>query len=188
VTALRRGACQGLAGRVLELGAGSGRNLALLPARVTALHVVEPSDLAWEMSAGRRARATVPVKRIGLDGQRLPVGDASYDAVLSTFTLCTIPDPAQALAEVRRVLRPGGSVHFLEHGLADDPTVARWQRRLDPVHKRVAGGCHLSRDVPRLVEAAGLELAELRVSDLPGPAAARPWLHGFVGRAAASAD
>ena len=94
--------------------------------------------------------------RVGLDGQRLAAADASYDHVLCTFTLCTIPDPALALQEVRRVLRPGGTFAFLEHGLAPTPGVARWQRRLDPLQRRVAGGCHLTRDIPALVAASGL--------------------------------
>ncbi|MDN4162024.1 class I SAM-dependent methyltransferase [Nocardioides abyssi] len=185
VTALRGAACTGLAGRVLEIGFGSGANLPCYPPEVVAVDAVEPSDLAWRMSADRRAAARVPVRRTGLDGQRLDADDAAYDAVLSTFTLCTIPDPALALAEVRRVLRPGGSFHFLEHGLAPDARVATWQRRLDPVQRTVCGGCHLSRDVPALVAAAGLVVEDLEESDLPGPAVSRPWTHGFVGRAVA---
>ena len=104
---------------------------------------MEPSDLGWELSAERRARSSVPVERVGLDGQRLAAADATYDAVLSTFTLCTIPDVETALAEVHRVLRPGGALHVLEHGLAPDPKVAAWQRRLDGLQGRVAAGCHL---------------------------------------------
>lgn len=185
VTALREAACEGLAGRVLEIGFGSGANLPCYPPEVVSVDAVEPSDVGWRMSAGRRAAARVPVRRTGLDGQRLDAGDASYDAVLSTFTLCTIPDPSLALAEVRRVLRSGGSFHFLEHGLAPVARVAAWQRRLDPVQRVVCGGCHLSRDVPALVAAAGLVVEELRESYLPGPAVSRPWTHGFVGRAVA---
>lgn len=180
---LRHSACSGLAGRVLEIGFGSGLNLPHLPAEVEALSAVEPADAGWALSAQRRAGSSVPVERTGLDGQRLAADDASYDAVLSTFTLCTIPDVSAALAEVRRVLRPGGSFHFLEHGLAPDEGVVAWQRRLEPLQRRVFAGCHLTRDVPSLVEAAGLEVTALEQRYLPGPRPLRPWSYGSLGRA-----
>jgi ubiquinone/menaquinone biosynthesis C-methylase UbiE len=186
VMRLRSGAVSGLRGRVLEIGFGSGLNVGLYPAEVASVDAVEPSDVGWSLSAGRRAHATAPVRRVGLDGQRLEAEDATYDAVLSTFTLCTIPDVALALAEVRRVLRPDGALHFLEHGRAPDAAVATWQRRLDPLQRRLAAGCHLSRDVPRLVSAAGLAVADLAASYLPGPAVAHPWgyVYGGVARPA----
>lgn len=180
---LRGEICAPLSGRVLELGFGSGLNIRWYPEAVTAIHAVEPSDRGWELSARRRDRSTVPIHRSGLDGQDLAEADASFDAVLCTFTLCTIPDPARALDEVVRVLRPGGTFAFLEHGLAPDEPVSRWQRRLDPVQQRVAGGCHLSRDVARLVTDAGLTTTALTTAYLPGPRATRPWLHGFRGLA-----
>ena len=172
---LRRDVCGGLTDRVLEIGFGSGLNLAGLPAEVASLDAVEPSDVGWELSAERRAASPVPVARVGLDGQRLEAPDASYDAVLSTFTLCTIPDVEAALAEVRRVLRPGGTLHLLEHGLAPDARVAGWQRRLDPLQGRVAAGCHLTRDAPALVEAAGFTVDRLEQQYLPGPGLGKPW-------------
>ena len=177
---LRREVCTPLSGRVLELGFGSGLNLRWLPPDVRSVTAVEPSDLGWRLSERRRARTTVPVTRRGLDGQRLAEPDASYDSALSTFTLCTIPDPAVALAEVRRVLRPEGVLCVLEHGLCPDDRVARWQRRLDPVQRRLAGGCHLSRDIPALVTAAGFEVSMLRAEQLPGPAVQRPWTFGYL--------
>jgi SAM-dependent methyltransferase len=180
---LREETCHGLHGRVLEIGFGSGLNLRFYPDSVTSVAAVEPSDVGWRMSEKRRSAADVPVRRSGLDGQHLAEEDAEFDTALVTFSLCTIPDPALALAEVRRVLRPGGSLHFLEHGLAPDAGVARWQRRLDPVQRRVCGGCHLSRDVPGLVGAAGLEVDEIRAEYQPGPRVMRPWIHSFVGRA-----
>ncbi|MFC6343301.1 class I SAM-dependent methyltransferase, partial [Nocardioides hankookensis] len=128
---LRAAACSGLEGRVLEIGFGSGLNVSLYPAGVTSVDAVEPSEVGWELSAARRGTTQLPIARVGLDGQRVEAEDATYDAVLSTFTLCTIPDVERALAEVRRVLRPGGRLHFLEHGLSPDAGVARWQRRLD---------------------------------------------------------
>lgn len=182
---LRSEVCAGLHGEVLELGYGSGLNASHYPPEVSAVDAVEPSDLAWRLSESRREGCRVPIERVGLDGQHLAAGDASYDAVLSTFTLCTIPDVALALAEVRRVLRPGGSLHFVEHGLAPDPGVVGWQRRLDPVQRRLAGGCHLSRDIPALVRGAGLEIVELRSEYLPAPRVARPWTYGYLGRAVA---
>jgi SAM-dependent methyltransferase len=187
VMELRAVACAGLTGRVLEIGFGSGLNVGLYPPEVVAVDAVEPSDLGWSLSARRRAGSRVPIERTGLDGQRLSVADGQYDTVLSTFTLCTIPDVARALTEVRRVLAVGGTFHFLEHGRAPDAGVERWQRRLDPVQRRVCGGCHLSRDIPGLVGAAGLEVTEVTASYLPGPRIGRPWAHGFVGRAVRAA-
>jgi len=186
VMELRRDVCAGLRGRVLEIGFGSGLNVGLYPAAVTRVDAVEPSDLAWELSTARRAQSAVPVERVGLDGQRLAAADGTYDAVLSTFTLCTIPDVDAALAEVRRVLRPGGTLHVLEHGLAPDPRVARWQRRLDALQGLVAGGCHLSRDVTALITAAGLRIERLDQAYLPGPAVSRPWVFGTLATAVAA--
>jgi ubiquinone/menaquinone biosynthesis C-methylase UbiE len=181
---LRAVACLGLRGRVLEVGFGSGLNLPHYPREVVSVSAVEPSDVGWSLSRRRRARGRVPVRRIGLDGQRLEADDASYDAVLSTFTLCTIPDATAALDEVRRVLRPGGMFHFLEHGLAPDDHVAAWQHRLEPLQRRVFAGCHLTRDVPALVADAGLEVTLLEQRYLAGPGISRPWAYGYLGRAA----
>lgn len=183
VMELRARACRGLSGRVLEIGFGSGLNLGCYPAEVTSVDAVEPSDLGWARSDARRSAAIVPIARTGLDGQRLAADDASYDAVLSTFTLCTIPDVAQALAEVRRVLRPGGGLFFLEHGRAPDARVAAWQRRLEPTQRVVFGGCHLTRDTPALVREAGLVVDELDQHYLDGPAMMRPWTYASLGRA-----
>lgn len=183
VMELRSEVCAGLAGRVLEIGFGSGLNIPVYPPGVTAVDAVEPADTGWALSEGRRARTSVPVTRTGLDGQRLEAPDASYDCVLTTFTLCTIPDAPAALEEVRRVLRPGGTFHFLEHGLAPDPHVESWQHRLEPVQRRVFAGCHLTRDMPALVASAGLEVTGLEQRYLPGPAVARPWTYGYLGRA-----
>ncbi|MDP2773498.1 MAG: class I SAM-dependent methyltransferase [Nocardioides sp.] len=182
---LRTEVCAGLRGEVLEIGFGSGLNTRFYPGQVSTVNAVEPSDVAWHLSERRRATSRVPVVRVGLDGQSLAADDASYDAVLSTFTLCTIPDVTRALAEVRRVLRPGGALHFVEHGLAPEPGVVAWQSRLEPMQRRLAGGCHLSRDIPALVRDAGLEIEELREEYLDGPRVARPWTYGYLGRATA---
>lgn len=166
---LRDRVCAGLTGEVLEIGFGSGLNLAHYPDTVSGVTVIEPSELAWKLAAPRVARAAVPVRRAGLDGQSLPFGDDTFDSALSTWTLCTIPDVAVALAELRRVLKPGGELHFLEHGLAPDPKVQRWQYRLDPVEKRLAGGCTFSRPIVDLLTSAGFDIADLDAFYLDGP-------------------
>lgn len=160
---LRRRACAGLDGEVLELGFGSGLNLPCYPAGVTGVVAVEPSDLSWKLAGPRIAAAPFPVTRSGLDGQALPFDDGSFDAALTTWTLCTIPDAAAALAQVRRVLRPGGRLHFLEHGLAPDERVRRWQRRFEPVQIKIAGGCHFTRPIAGLLTGAGFEITALDV-------------------------
>ena len=119
--------------------------------------------VAWKLAGGRVAATGVPVQRPGLDGQSLPFADDSYDTALSTWTLCTIPDVAAALRELRRVLKPGGSLRFVEHGLAPDERVRRWQRRLEPVQKRLLGGCHLTRPIADLLTTAGFTISELDV-------------------------
>ena len=160
---LRSRVCEGLKGDVVEIGFGSGHNIPYYPATVTKVAAVEPADVGWKL-AGKRLTATeIPVQRAGLDGESLPFEDDSYDAALSTWTLCTIPDVAAALAEVRRVLKPGGTLNFLEHGLAPDEPVRRWQRRLDPLEMRLFGGCHLTRPIVDLLTTAGFIIKELDV-------------------------
>ena len=180
---MRTEVCSGLHGTVLEVGFGSGLNVAHYPAAVAEVLAVEPSDAAWALSAKRREASGVPVRRSGLDGQRLTEADGSVDCALSSLTLCTIPDVGTALAELRRVLRPGGTLHFLEHGRAPDARVERWQHRLDPLQGAVFGGCHLSRDIPALVRDAGFTIDQLEEAYLPGPRVSRPWTYGYLGRA-----
>jgi ubiquinone/menaquinone biosynthesis C-methylase UbiE len=161
--ALRRRVCDGLSGEVVEIGFGSGLNVAFYPAAVTSVAAVEPADIAWRLGAKRIAASSVPIERSGLDGQQLPFADASFDSALTTWTLCTIPDVAAALREVRRVLKPGCSLHFLEHGLAPDPKVQRLQRTFEPVQRRVFGGCHLTRQIDVLLVDAGFVVADIAV-------------------------
>ena len=158
---IRDRVCASATGDVLELGYGSGLSLAHLPRAVTGVWVVEPSAVARRLAADRERASSVPVHDAGLDGERLELPDDRFDTVLSTFTLCSIPDPVAALLEVLRVLRPGGRFLFAEHGLAPDAGVVRWQRRLEPVQKAAAGGCHLTRPVDELVAASGLVLETL---------------------------
>jgi ubiquinone/menaquinone biosynthesis C-methylase UbiE len=153
--------CAGLSGSVVEIGFGSGGNVPFYPAAVSRVAAVEPSDVAWKLASKRLDEASVAVERSGLDGQSLPFGDDTFDAAVSTWTLCTIPDVERALGEVRRVLKPRGTLHFVEHGLAPDESVQRWQHRLTPMQRRLVGGCHLDRPIVPLIRHAGFEIVEL---------------------------
>jgi SAM-dependent methyltransferase len=158
---LRSRVCAGLHGQVVEIGFGSGLNVPFYPTAVSGVAAIEPADIGWKLAGDRLAAASVPVQRSGLDGQSLPLADDSCESALSTWTLCTIPDVSAALQEVRRVLKPGGTLHFVEHGLAPDESVQRWQHRLEPVQKRLFGGCHLTRPIASLLTDAGFAITEL---------------------------
>jgi len=160
---LRQRVCAGLTGEVVEIGFGSGLNVPFYPDAVARVTAVEPSDLAWKLAAGRVGASKSPVRRSGLDGESLPFDDDSFDAAVSTWTLCTIPDATAALGELRRVLKPGATLHFVEHGLAPDESVRRWQRRIEPLNKRIFGGCHLTRPTVELLTAAGFTITDLDV-------------------------
>lgn len=160
-----------LSGEVLEIGFGSGLNVPHYPAAVTRVLAVDPATVGRKLAAGRVARSAVPVEYIGLDGERLPLDPDSVDHVLSTWTLCTIPDVERAIAEIRRVLRPGGVFHFVEHGRSPDAKVARWQDRLTPLQRLVAGGCHLNRSIDRLIDSSGLKITGLENFYVSGPKA-----------------
>jgi len=158
-----------LDGEVLEVGFGSGRNVPHYPSSVKRVRAVDPATVGRRLAAGRVSASTVPVEYVGLDGQSLPLADESVDHVIVTWTLCTIPNVGTALDEIHRVLRPGGCLHFVEHGRSPRPHVAHWQDRLTPVWGRLFGGCHLNRSISEIVSASGLEMTRLDTYRMPGP-------------------
>lgn len=166
---LRQRVASGLHGEVLEVGFGSGRNVPYYPDAVKRVLAVDPAVTGRKLAAARVAASTVPVDYVGQDGEQLPLEDASVDGVLTTWTLCTIPAVERALGEIYRVLRPGGALHFVEHGRAPDPRVSRWQDRFTPIQRRLAGGCHLNRQIDELIAGAGLEVERLETFFLKGP-------------------
>ena len=171
---------------MLEIGFGTGLNIPFYPAAVRRVLAVEPAGGGRNLAARRLAARgqsvhPVPVEFIALDATILPAADASVDHVVSTWTLCTIPDVSQALAEIRRVLRPGGTLRFAEHGLAPDPAVVRMQHRLNPVQRCLVGGCHLDRPIRQLITEAGLRVTELETGYLAWP---RALSYSYLGVAA----
>lgn len=169
--------CAPLAGEVLEIGFGTGLNLPHLPAAVTRLLAVDPLRRGRDVAAERLAEVTFPVDFVGLDGQAIDLPDDCADAALATWTLCSIPDPVAAVREIRRVLRPGGTFHFAEHGIAPDASVRKWQRRLNPVQQRVACGCNLNRDIPAIIEAGGMTVTSLDTSYAHGQPRVFGWTY-----------
>ncbi|MBI1364478.1 MAG: methyltransferase domain-containing protein [Alphaproteobacteria bacterium] len=156
-------------GVVLEVGFGSGLNLPFYDAsRVEKLFALEPDEAMRRRAARRLAQTPIEVELIGAPGEEIPLPDQSVDSILITYTMCTIPDVARALAGMRRVLKPGGELYFCEHGRAPDPGVARWQDRLNGVWGALAGGCRLNRDIPAILKDGGFALASVEEMYLPG--------------------
>ena len=148
-------------GRVLEIGIGSGLNLSSFRPDIESVCGVDPSAELLAKASGRAAKVGFPVRLLEASSERLPLEDRSFDTVVMTFTLCSIPDAGAALVEIRRVLKPEGELLFAEHGRAPDPDVIRWQDRITPVWKRIGGGCHLNRKIDDLIQAAGFRLERL---------------------------
>ena len=170
-------------GRVLEVGMGTGRNLPFYDrSRITRLVGVDPAMQMHRLAQKRSQKAGIAVELMGLSAEQLPTADASFDTVVCTYTLCSIPDAVQALREMRRVLVPGGKLLFCEHGRAPDAGVRRWQDRLQPLWGPLAGGCHLGRDIPELLAKAGFA-ADTHAAYLPGP---RPMTFHYWGQAQAA--
>jgi ubiquinone/menaquinone biosynthesis C-methylase UbiE len=143
-------------GKVLEIGIGTGLNLAFYDRqKIQKLVGVDPAEQMHSLARRRSRRAGIPVELVPISAEKLPIESESFDCVVCTYTLCSVPDPLAALREMRRVLRRGGKLLFAEHGLAPDAPVAKWQARIEPYWSRIAGGCHLTRDVPSLMREAG---------------------------------
>lgn len=167
-------------GRVLEIGIGSGLNFPLYGGAVTSVIGLEPSSELLRMARARAERAAVPITLLDASAETIPLDSESIDAVVTTWTLCTIPNAARALAEMRRVLRPGGALLFVEHGRAPEPGLARWQDRLDPLWSRLASGCHLNRKIDDLIGGNGFRIEALEKARIAGP---RTHTYLYQGRA-----
>ncbi len=175
-------------GDVLEVGVGSGLNIPIYGQEVRSLHALDPSPELLRMARRRAAGTRFPVEFILRPAEAIPLADATVDTVVTTWTLCTIPDPVRALREMRRVLRADGRLIFVEHGRAPDPDVVKWQDRLTPAWRRVAGGCHLDRPIDRLLGQGGFEVTELDASYTAGLRVAAYLYRGLArpGQAAAA--
>jgi len=167
-------------GTVLEIGVGSGLNLPFYSAGVERLYGLDPSEELLTMARKKARGITLPIEFLAHTGEEIPLDDASVDTVVTTWTLCTIPDPLQALREMRRVLKPGGVMLFAEHGLAPETQVQGWQQRLNPLWRRIAGGCNLNRKIDQLIQTAGFQIASLDTEYAKGP---RPMSYIYAGRA-----
>ncbi len=170
-------------GRVLELGIGTGLNLAFYDAKkVSAIIGVDPAVGMHTKARARAAQISIPVETVALELEQIAAADDSFDSAVTTFTLCTIPDAIAALHEVRRVLKPGGELLFCEHGMSPDANIYAWQQRIQPFWKPLAGGCHLDRDIPAIIEQGGFRIVEMEKRYLKGP---KPMTYIFRGRAVA---
>jgi ubiquinone/menaquinone biosynthesis C-methylase UbiE len=166
---LRRQYLKDVGGQVLEVGFGSGLNLPHYPDAVTHLYALDPSQVGRQLAEKRIQRAPFPVKFVELEGSRIMIPDHSVDAVVSTWTLCTIPDPIFALQEIHRVLKPEGKYYFLEHGLSPDRRVARLQNLWNPIQKWFAGGCHVNREIDQLILNSGFKMRNSKNFYMEGP-------------------
>jgi ubiquinone/menaquinone biosynthesis C-methylase UbiE len=156
-------------GRVLEIGVGSGRNLPFYRAAAREILALDPAPRLVAMARNLPRATSMPVTFIEASAEAIPLDEHSVDTVVTTWTLCSIPEAAAALAEMRRVLRPGGRLMFVEHGLAPDARVRWWQDRLTPVWRRIGGGCHLNRPIRGMIESAGFRIDRIKTGYIPGP-------------------
>jgi len=156
-------------GRVLEIGIGAGPNLKFYPPRVKQILALEPSTKLTEMARRRATDSSICVTFLEASAEAIPLEGSSVDTVVMTWTLCSIADASEALREMRRVLKPSGQLLFVEHGQAPEESVRKWQDRLTPVWKRIAGGCHLNRPIPALLERAGFHITHLTTGYMKGP-------------------
>jgi ubiquinone/menaquinone biosynthesis C-methylase UbiE len=169
ITYQRRKVVPRAQGRVLEIGFGAGHNLPFYDAtKVERIWALEPAAEMRARSAERRAASAIPLEFIDLPSEKIPLDAESADTVLVTYTLCTIPDVMAALGEMRRVMKPAGRMIFCEHGEAPDESVRRWQRRITPFWKKIGGGCHVGRQIPRLIADAGFRVDDMETMYLPG--------------------
>ncbi len=182
LAAYRRRVAAAATGRVLEIGIGSGLNLRHY-GDVERLYGADPSPALLARAASRLGGLGLPLLLVRASAERLPFCSAVFDSVVMTWTLCSIPDPEAALGEIRRVLRPRGRLLFVEHGLAPEPHIERWQHRLTPLWKRIGGGCHLDRRIDALLGAAGFVLSELDTGYMKGP---KPFAYIYEGTAIAA--
>jgi ubiquinone/menaquinone biosynthesis C-methylase UbiE len=167
-------------GTVLEIGIGSGLNLPFYGTSVERLYGLDPSQELLAMARKNASAVAYPVDFLGCPSEEISLDDASVDTVVTTWTLCTIPDPVRALKEMRRVLKPSGTLLFAEHGLAPEARVRGWQQRLNPLWSRITGGCNLNRKMDDLIQASGFRLVELKKEYAEGP---RPMSYVYSGRA-----
>jgi ubiquinone/menaquinone biosynthesis C-methylase UbiE len=168
-TAERRKFIPLASGTVLEVGIGSGLNLPFYGPQVQRLYALDPSRELWKMARQRVRKAPFPVEFLAASAERIPLEDMRVDTVVTTWTLCTIPNPLKALTDMRRVLKPEGRLIFVEHGRSPDPGVLAWQNRLTPMWNRIAGGCHLNRQIDELIADAGFDIAQIERGYSRGP-------------------
>ena len=167
-------------GRVLEIGIGSGRNLPFYGSQVREVVGIEPSARLREMAEQAEHKSSTNISLVRASAENIPLDDKSFDTVVTTWTLCSIPDAHRALGEMRRVLKPSGQLLFVEHGLAPDIAVRKWQDRLTPIWKRIGGGCHLNRPITTVIASSGFRIDQIDTGYMPGP---KPMTYMYQGRA-----
>jgi len=180
MTTLRARYVAQASGRVLEIGIGSGLNLKHYGPEVTSITGVDPAAELTITAQERAEQIQAEVDVLGISGEQLPSENNEYDSIVCTWTLCSIPNPYRAVAEMRRVLKPGGKLIFVEHGKSDDPAIVKWQRRIEPLWKKIGGGCHLTRRSDELLTDGGFKVDQFESGYEPGPKFAAFMMHGIA--------